>query len=68
MRVEVVCGWFRDHLVTRIAGTRHLAALGALEVACIECDGMGKFFGHPECDELPCNVCKNDRGRVFVGG
>lgn len=68
--VALVFGWgpgARDRLLPAWASARYLAALGVLEVICLECEGAGEFYGHPDHDVLPCVDCKAT-GRIFVSG
>lgn len=68
MIVDVVCGWYRNMLVSTEASDKHLAALGALQIKCLECEGRGIWdYMEPEVPIHACIVCKGT-GKVYIGG
>ena len=66
--VDVVCGWYRETTVKKLAIKTHLASLGALTVLCIECEGTGVWdYMVPDVPAGPCTVCKG-QGYIYIGG
>ena len=68
MKVEVVCGLYRNTFAKRWANRKHLASLGVLRVKCFECEGSGWWgFMKPDVPGAPCINCKGT-GKVYIGG
>lgn len=81
IRVTIPAGILRNTFVDRNANERYLAALGVLEIDCLECEGDGdwtKFvrgnrelskaltgFEDPPARALLCIDCKGT-GKVYV--